>query len=216
MKQVACAWPSKELHLSAEMHHLGHIYLAEGPPAFQFGAFIADGIRNPHLAQLPELIQLGVRFHRWVDWQTDRHPAFLAARRLLRPAAGRYAGLIVDLWIDATLGESWEKYTSEPLDSFEARFQKEVLDPYWSWLPPSWYDFAEALKKERLLLSFGSYAGMLEHIVRFIRRRSLPLDFTQIQQALIAHQQTLEELLQSFWQEAQGWRHTAESFAQIA
>ncbi len=198
------------------MHHLGHIYLAEAPPAFQFGAFIADGIRNPHLAQLPELVQLGVRFHRWVDWQTDRHPAFLAARRLLRSTAGRYAGLIVDLWLDAALGQAWEKYAPEPLETFVARFHKETLEPYWGWLPRSWHTFAEALKREHLLLSFGSYDGMLEHIARFIRRRQLPLDFSQIQQALIAHKQALEELLQRFWQEAQGWRHTADSFVRIA
>ncbi|GIV22357.1 MAG: ACP phosphodiesterase [Bacteroidia bacterium] len=198
------------------MHHLGHIYLAEGPPAFQFGAFIADGIRNPQLAQLPPLMQLGVRFHRWVDWQTDRHPSFLVARRLLRPVAGRYAGLIVDLWLDAALGQAWERHAPEPLETFAARFQKETLEPHWRWLPLSWHTFAEALKKEHLLLSFGSYAGMLEHIARFIRRRQLPLDFVQIQQTLLVQQQALEELLQGFWQEAQEWRHTADSFARIA
>lgn len=197
------------------MHHLGHIFLAKGPPPFQFGAFIADGVRRQTFEKLPSEIQLGVRFHRWVDWQTDRNPAFLAARRLLRPVAGRYAGLIVDLWLDAVLGSLWmELSPEEPLTSFAERFVRETLEPYWAWLPPSWNDFAEALRTQSLLVRFGEFSSMTLHIEHFVQRRRLPIDPQSLRFHLEAQQVPLLRLLQGFWREAVAWQRNADAFTQ--
>lgn len=198
------------------MHHLGHIFLAEAPPAFQFGAFIADGVSRQTFEKLPSEIQLGVRFHRWVDWQTDRQPTFLAARRLLRPAAGRYAGLIIDLWLDAVLGALWSELNpTDSLEAFTERFLKETLLPHLAWLPPSWGDFAAALLRQNLLRQFGDFAGMAAHIERFVQRRRLPIDPHLIRAHLEAQQAPLFALLSEFWREAVRWRARAETFAQM-
>ena len=197
------------------MHHLGHIFLAEGPPPFQFGAFIADGVRRQAFEKLPPEIQLGVRFHRWVDWQTDRHPAFLAARRVLRPAAGRYAGLIADLWLDAVLGALWPELSpGEPLELFAKRFLQETLVPHSVWIPPSWCEFAAALQRQNLLRQFGDFAGMSAHIERFIERRRLPIDSAVVRSHLEVHHEPLFALLSAFWREAVCWQTQAETFAQ--
>lgn len=197
------------------MHHLGHILLAEGPPPFQFGAFIADGVRRQAFEKLPSEIQLGVRFHRWVDWQTDRHPAFLAARRVLRPVAGRYAGLIADLWLDAVLGALWpELNLAESLEAFAERFLKETLRPHLAWIPPSWCEFAAALQRQNLLQQFGDFLGMAAHIERFIERRRLPIDSTVVRSHLEVQQEPLLALLSAFWREAIRWQTRAETFAQ--
>ncbi|MCS6895068.1 MAG: ACP phosphodiesterase [Bacteroidia bacterium] len=194
------------------MHHLGHIFLAESPPGFRFGAFIADGVRARRFDELPPEVQMGVRFHRWVDWQTDKHPAFLDARRILRSVAGRYAGLIVDLWLDVALGENWTEFCDEPIDEFEERFRRETLKPYYSWAPPSWKAFMESINTERLLLRFGHSAGMLSHMERFILRRGLPLDSALVRRAIQQHEEQLSILLVKFWREAVAWRATASTF----
>ncbi|RMF52636.1 MAG: DUF479 domain-containing protein [Bacteroidetes bacterium] len=189
------------------MHHLGHIFLAAGPPPFQFGAFIADGVKGRRYAELPPAIQAGVHFHRWVDWQTDRHPAFLAARRLLRPWAGRYAGLIVDLWLDVALGEEWERFSpEEPLPAFAERFVRETLAPWRAYAPPSWSGLLEALEKEQLLLEFAHWEGMAKHLRRFVERRKLPMDPAGILAGLTEQATALRPLWAAFWQEAVGWR----------
>ncbi|MEN3041636.1 MAG: ACP phosphodiesterase [Bacteroidia bacterium] len=194
------------------MHHLGHIFLAESPPGFQFGAFIADGIRANRFNELPPEVQLGVKFHRWVDWQTDKHPAFLAARRLLRPATGRYAGLIVDLWMDVVLGENWSAFSFEPIEAFEERFRCEVVPAYRAWAPLSWEEFVERLMHERLLLQFGHREGMLAHLERFIARRKLPIDSTQVIRSIEQQEFKLAQLLLDFWREAATWRTSADTF----
>ncbi|MCS7188282.1 MAG: hypothetical protein RMJ66_01260 [Bacteroidia bacterium] len=195
------------------MHHLGHIFLAKSPPAFRFGAFIADGVRQKQLTELPPLIQAGIHFHRWVDWQTDRHPAFLAARRLLRDTAGRYAGLIVDMWLDATLGENWASFSpDESLTEFEDRFIQECLKTYCAWAPPHWNDFIERLSIYHLLQLFGRYEGMKNHIFQYIQRRRLPLNPSIILAGIEEKEQVLTPLLIRFWEDAQKWAHTAESF----
>lgn len=196
------------------VHHLGHIFLAQERGGFQFGAFIADGVRAPRMKELPPIIQKGVLFHRWVDWQTDRHPAFLAARRLLRPVAGRYAGLIVDLWLDVVLGEKWHELSTEPLEAFAEGFIQETLVPHRQWVPPTWHGLVESLEREGLLLRFATAEGMLAHIERFIQRRGLPIQAEVVQKALETHQPALKELLGRFWQDAQSWQRRADTFAQ--
>ncbi|MCS7152952.1 MAG: ACP phosphodiesterase [Bacteroidia bacterium] len=194
------------------MHHLGHIFLAEETGGFQFGAFIADGIRGAKFQMLPLEVQRGIQFHRWVDWQTDRHPAFLQARQLMRPVASRYAGLIVDLWLDVVLGQLWEKFSSEPLEAFEERFRAETLRPYRGWSPVSWDAFIQDLERKRLLLLFATPEGMLEHIRRFIYRRNLPLDSQAVCRAIEGESEKLGEILSRFWQDAFDWRRRAATF----
>lgn len=194
------------------MHHLGHLFLAERTGGFQFGAFIADGVRAQRLKELPPEVRLGVQFHRWVDWQTDRHPAFLEARRLLRPAAGRYAGLIADLWLDVALGRMWNTLSEKPLEAFEGSFLRESLQPYRIWAPGSWHAFLESMEKDHLLLQFASAEGMLRHLERFILRRNLPLESRTVRRLIEQQYDALMEQLKRFWREAHGWRRTPETF----
>lgn len=187
------------------MHHLGHTALAVAPPAFRFGALIADGVRPAREAILPPAIKAGVAFHREVDWKTDHHPAFIEARALLRKSLGRYAGVFVDLWLDSVLGENWSRWQKQPLSEF---FQalRQAVQSYKAYGPPSWQAFFQALVNSDLLEKFSRYAGMLAHVARFIERRRLPLDPTIVQKALERHHPALEPLLIAFWDEAISWQ----------
>ncbi|MCX7606375.1 MAG: ACP phosphodiesterase [Bacteroidia bacterium] len=186
------------------------------PPPFRFGAFIADGVKGKREEALPPLIQKGIQYHRWVDWQTDRHPAFLSARRHLRPVAGKYAGLFVDLWLDAILGEAWESFhPAESLADFEERFLRETLYPHRKWAPATWVEFLQALEKEHLLLRFARFSGMALHIERFIHRRRLPIDASIVINFLESTNEILISLLLPFWQEACTWKQSADTFQKI-
>ncbi len=170
------------------MHHLGHVFLAVGPPPFQFGAFIADGVRGAAFHALPPLCRLGWPFTAgWTGRQTGTPPSG-AARALLRPYAGRYAGLIVDLWLDVTLGRHWGTFLpEEPLPTFAERFVRETIRPWRAYAPSSWGPLLQALEEENLLERFGSPEGMKAHLLRFIARRGLPLQPHQVLEGLQRH-----------------------------
>jgi acyl carrier protein phosphodiesterase len=188
-----------------EVHHLGHTFLAKGEAAFQFGALIADGVKGAREKLLPAPIAAGVAFHRQIDWQTDRHPAFRQARALLRPALGRYAGVFVDLWLDATLGENWSALSTSPFPTFIEALQ-EAIRAYRHYGPPTWEAFFQAATETDLFYRFASYEGMSKHIYDFISRRHLPLSPALVVHTLHACQPQLESLLMAFWQEARHWQ----------
>ncbi len=187
------------------VHHLGHAFLAVAPEAFRFGAVIADGVRSEREKLLPPLIRAGVAFHREVDYRTDRHPAFQKARALLRPAFGRYAGIFVDLWLDATLGENWSAFSQEPLSTFLEEL-RAAIQAYRDYGPPSWQGFFDAVVRTDLLARFASYEGMKAHLVTFLRRRPIPIEPVEAISTLSRFHKELEPLLLDFWAEANTWR----------
>ena len=192
-----------------EVHHLGHAFLAVAPPAFRFGAIIADGVRGEREKDLPPPIQAGIAFHREIDYKTDRHPAFRQARERLRPALGRYAGVFVDLWLDATLGENWSAFSPEPLATFLQEL-RSAISAYRGYGPPSWQNFFEAATETDLLYRFASYEGMCRHIETFIQRRRIPISPREATSTLLALQDELELLFIHFWRDAMAWRKTYE------
>ncbi len=189
------------------VHHLGHAFLAVAPEAFRFGAVIADGVRGERERLLPPLIRAGIVFHREVDYRTDRHPAFREARTLLRPAFGRYAGIFVDLWLDATLGENWNAFSPDPLSTFLEEL-RAAIQAYRDYGPPSWQGFFDAVTQTNLLVRFASYEGMQTHLVTFLERRRIPIHPVDAISTLSQFQAALEPLLMDFWAEARTWRQT--------
>jgi len=187
------------------MHHLGHAFLAVAPEAFRFGALIADGVRGEREKRLPPPIWAGIAFHREVDYRTDRHPAFQKARALLRPALGRYAGIFVDLWLDATLGENWSTFSQEPLSSFLENI-RSAIQAYRHYGPPSWQVFFDAVVRTDLLARFATYEGMQAHLVTFLQRRRIPIEPVEAISTLARLHKELEPLLLDFWAEAHTWR----------
>ncbi len=192
-----------------EVHHLGHAFLAVAPSAFRFGAIIADGVRGEREKQLPSAIRAGIAFHREIDLRTDRHLAFRRARVLLRPTFGRYAGVFLDLWLDAALGENWSLLSADPLASFLSDIQTAICT-HRKHGPPSWQGFFEAATQTDLLYQFASYEGMCAHMVTFIERRRLPVSPQVAVHAFRSFQSELEPLLLQFWREALAWRRTYE------
>ena len=208
-KNHRCKSPFPELLICylREVHHLGHAFLAVAPAEFRFGAIIADGVRGGRERYLPLPMRAGVAFHREVDYRTDRHPAFRRARERLRPTMGRYAGIFVDLWLDATLGENWATLSSESLSTFLQEL-RSTIHTYQSYGPPSWQGFFKAATETDLLYRFASYEGMCRHIETFIERRRLPISPREATATLCALQGELEPILLHFWKDAITWRKT--------
>lgn len=95
------------------MNFLAHLDLTQrllgDDEEAMLGALLPDLIRGPLPKGLsPRLIQ-AVELHRRVDRLTDVHPIFEQTRQRLRPAMGRYAGVLTDIAYDHALHQRWHR-----------------------------------------------------------------------------------------------------------
>lgn len=103
------------------MNYLGHLYLSGNDPQVIVGNFMADDVKGRDLSRFPEGVQNGIRLHRAIDSFTDQHPSLRAGRARVREYAGRYAGVVMDLFYDHLLASHWSRWHAEPLPVFAQR-----------------------------------------------------------------------------------------------
>ncbi|HVZ26147.1 MAG TPA: hypothetical protein VG842_08840, partial [Sediminibacterium sp.] len=82
------------------MNYLAHAYLSFRQPEILVGNMISDFVKGKKQFMYPANIQKGIRLHRAIDAFTDTHPATREAKKILEPAAGRYAAAFMDIVYD--------------------------------------------------------------------------------------------------------------------
>jgi acyl carrier protein phosphodiesterase len=103
------------------MNFLGHLFLSGERPLVVVGNFMADAVKGRDLSRFPEEVAAGIRLHRAIDSFTDTHPLFVTGRQRARIHAGRYAGVVMDLFYDHLLAVHWERWHPEQLAAFAQR-----------------------------------------------------------------------------------------------
>lgn len=92
------------------MNFLAHVLLAEPSPDSIVGNVLGDFVKgtvDSFPSSFDKGVVKGIRQHRAIDAFTDSHPTFAAAKSLLSPARRRYAGIIVDIYYDYLIGQSY-------------------------------------------------------------------------------------------------------------
>jgi acyl carrier protein phosphodiesterase len=97
------------------MNYLGHLFLSGNEPLVIVGNFMADAVKGSDLSRFDPDLVCGIRLHRAIDSFTDDHPLQRAGRARLRPHAGRYSGVVMDLFYDHLLASTWSRWHTEPL-----------------------------------------------------------------------------------------------------
>ena len=103
------------------MNYLGHLFLSGDDPLVIVGNFMGDAIKGRDLSRFPPRLETGIRLHRAIDSFTDTHPAQQAGRERVRSYAGRYSGVVMDLFFDHLLASDWQRWHPEPLADFAQR-----------------------------------------------------------------------------------------------
>ena len=103
------------------MNFLGHLFLSGEEPLVTVGNFMADAVKGRDLDRFHPHIRKGIRLHRAIDSFTDQHPLFVTGRARARIHAGRYAGVVMDLFYDHLLAAQWERWHPERLEQFAQR-----------------------------------------------------------------------------------------------
>lgn len=117
------------------MNFLGHLYLSGDDPQVIVGNFMGDGVKGRDLDRFPPRIREGIRLHRTIDSFTDLHPLAKRGRDRLRPHAGRWSGVVLDIFFDHVLAVEWHDLHDEPFDSFVERMYG-LLPLYRDHMPP--------------------------------------------------------------------------------
>lgn len=82
------------------MNYLAHAVLSFQQPDLLTGNMISDFVKGKQQYYYSAGIQKGIQLHRAIDTFTDSHLAIRAAKQLLKPASGGYAGPFVDIAFD--------------------------------------------------------------------------------------------------------------------
>lgn len=153
------------------MNYLAHLFLAGAEPEAQLGGLLGDFVKPGSGHEFTPLIEREIRVHRMIDSYTDAHPIVMAAKLNFRPAARRYAGIILDVYFDHCLAVAWERYSNEDLDFFIQRFY-HALSETGIELPERLRQRVPAMISEDWLGSYRSHAGFELAMTRLSSRLS--------------------------------------------
>lgn len=101
------------------MNFLAHLYLSGDNPKVKIGNFIGDFVKGKNLHERYDAdLAKGIALHREIDWFTDTHLVVKQSKDRLRPKYRHYAGVIVDIFYDHFLANTWDRYSTQQLPDF--------------------------------------------------------------------------------------------------
>ena len=172
------------------MNFLAHIFLSGDNPEVKLGNFFGDFVKGNQLDRFPERVRQGIVLHRQIDSYTDAHPVFRESVQLLKPAFGRYAGVMVDMYYDHLLAVTFHRYSVKPLRSFARNFYFHALLRY-PLLPPRIKRFIFHFVSTNRLQRYASFDGLQASLEIMRTRKSGAI---QPEVAIVVLKQYLDEL----------------------
>ncbi|MBX2980652.1 MAG: DUF479 domain-containing protein [Flavobacteriales bacterium] len=151
------------------MNFLGHLYLSGSDPLVTVGNFMADAVKGSDLSRFPAGVQAGIRLHRAIDSYTDEHPLFRTGRARVRTHAGRYAGVVMDLFYDHLLASHWQHWHPEPLPQFAQRMYS-LLHSHAHLLPERMAFVLKHMHQGDWLSSYAEMSGLRGALQGMARR----------------------------------------------
>ena len=155
------------------MNYLSHSYLSGESEEILLGNFIGDFVKGRQFMNYPENVAKGILLHRKIDSFTDSHPIVNECIVKLRPAFGKYAGIVIDIFLDHFLAANWHRYSHEKLSVFTKRFHAILLSNFFL-LPSRVKMFVPFLIQNKRLQSYTTFQGVEKTLQIMERHVSLP------------------------------------------
>jgi acyl carrier protein phosphodiesterase len=184
------------------MNYLAHILLSGRSPGMQLGGFIADFVKGNRLHRFPEPIRRGIALHRQIDSFTDNHEHFRSLVLLLRPAFGKYSGIIADMYFDHFLALHFSRYSKLPLRLFSWRFYLYAILHYY-YLPARVKRFIFHFTGTNRLMKYRNIEGLHDSLSIMSKYKSSALNPEKIILFLDEHYQSIGQLFMLFFPEVQ-------------
>ena len=170
------------------MNYLAHAFLSFRHPGVVTGGMIADHIKGrAALEALPAEIARGVRLHRAIDEQADRHPAMLRTALLFRSEYRLYAGPIVDTVMDHFLANDPACFESEAaLREFSALTYGQLREDAAHW-PEAFARYFPNMETHDWLYNYRHLKGAERSLQGLQRRARYMPDSNGAYRTLVGH-----------------------------
>ncbi len=150
------------------MNFLVHMLLSGSDDQLLVGNFMGDFVKGPLLERFEPGIRRGVALHRRIDSFAEQHPLFRQSRYRLAEQYGLYRGVMVDLFYDYFLVNSWKYWSEEPFAAYLRR-ARQVIEQHRQALPMAMQALVPVIFEE-LLPSYGTIEGIGRACSRLSRR----------------------------------------------
>lgn len=154
------------------LNYLAHIFLSGNNLRVQVGNFIGDFVKGSKLDDYPDSIRKGIRLHRLIDSYTDSHEVVVGAKAFIRPAFGRYSGIVLDMYFDYFLAVNIHRYAGHSLRFYATRFYLAALLNY-AYLPIRVRSFIFHFISTNRLMQYRTLEG-LRFSLEIMSRRKVP------------------------------------------
>jgi acyl carrier protein phosphodiesterase len=192
---------SSKLNLKTKkVNYLAHIYLSGDSEEIKLGNFIGDFVKGNRHQEFPEQVAYGIILHRRIDSFTDQHATISECIKLLRPAYGKYAGIVADVFFDHFLATNWSDYSAYSLRHFAKNAHAIFLSNFFL-LPFQVKQFLSFLIQHKRLESYANRENLFHVLEIMSRRTSLPANSKWAMQILNQEYDQFEALFRSFFPE---------------
>jgi len=168
------------------MNFLGHLYLSGTDPLVMVGNFMGDAVKGRDLSRFEPRLEQGLRMHRTIDSFTDTHPLQRAGRARVHPHAGRYAGVVMDLFYDHVLAANWKEFHGEELAVFAERAYTTLM-AHETLMPERTRNMLPYMVKGDWLSTYASLEGMGRALAGLARRVPMGASMIGAEQVLADH-----------------------------
>lgn len=139
-------------------------------------------------------------FHRVIDTFTDQHPAVRTSIQRVRGETGRYAPVVVDIYYDLLLAETWADYVQVTFDEVQHTIYRLLLDQL-SVVPEELHPRIRDMVGHQWLESYTHPAGIADVFRRMQHRASRPEILHGSLRVLQAHHAGLSRDFEDFFPE---------------
>ena len=108
------------------MNYIAHIHIGCHTRTSLLGNFLGDFVKGSQLQHLPFELEQGIRLHRSIDVFTDSHPLIIALRQNFPREIRRMAGVIIDIYFDYLLMQTWNNYSNIDAHKVFTQFYQQL------------------------------------------------------------------------------------------
>jgi acyl carrier protein phosphodiesterase len=155
------------------LNYLAHIYLSGNHEEILVGNFIGDYVKGFELGRYPEMVRKGIMLHRHIDSFTDTNLIVRRSKSRIAEKYHKYSGIIIDIFYDHFLVNTWRDYSSMPINDFVIQVHS-VLMRYLDTLPEGVRLFLPSFIKNNWIQKYSTIEGIEDVLHRMSSRTTLP------------------------------------------
>jgi acyl carrier protein phosphodiesterase len=180
------------------MNYLAHFHLSNNDKDLIIGNYIADDVKGKGYLKYALPIQNGILLHRKIDAFTDTHLAVARSKDTIRHHQNKYTPVVMDVFYDYFLANSWEKYADEDLLNFTNDIYKILFKNIYH-LPLKSQVRLPFMANSNWLYNYGKIEGIQKSLTGLSKRTNYTNNMAQAHIILQKHEESLLNDFEEFY-----------------